>query len=181
MSLTTHSIYSFKKRFSTLGFSLAKIIAGGGLCLNIIGCATFEDEKPHLKGPALKVMVGSYDEVWRAIQKSFSGYPIQVNNLDQGILETDVIKGAQVWAPPYEKSPRPANYHYVLNVRVVKGRSKGKESAQVMVVKHISLQRDFFSLDEEIPSDGLEEESLLYRIDRELQIERSLRKAFERK
>ncbi len=136
-----------------------------------------EDDKPKLRGPAIQVMTGSYDEIWRAIQKSFAGYPIQINNLDQGILETDVIKGAQVWVAPFEKSPRPSNYHYVINVRVVKGRSKGKESAQVTVVKRISMQRDFFSADEETSSDGLEEKSLLYRIERELQIERSLRKA----
>lgn len=167
MSRTTLSIFSK----ITL---LASLVA-------VAACSTLEAEKPKQRGPALQVMVGSYDEVWRAIQKAFSGYPIQVNNLDQGILETDVIKGAQVWVPPYEKSPRPSNYHYVLNVRVVKGRSKGKESAQVMIVKRISMQRDFFSSDEEMPSDGLEEESLLYRIDRELHLERSLRKAFERK
>ncbi len=144
------------------------------------GCASFDD-KPKIEGPATRVLVGNYDEIWRAIQKSFASYPIQVNNLDQGILETDVIKGAQVWVAPYEKSPRPANYHYVINVRVVKGNTGGHESAQVMIVKHISMQRDFFSTDEELPSDGLEEMSLLYRIGRELQIERSLKRAFEKK
>jgi hypothetical protein len=145
------------------------------------GCASLaDDDKPVVNDPANRVIVGSYDEVWRAMQKAFSNYPIQVNNLDQGILETDIIKGAQIWNPPFIKNPKLTNYRYTINVRVIKGKTQGQESVRLIVTKKINLQRDFFSNDEELQSDGFEELSLLYRVERELQIERSLRKAFEK-
>jgi hypothetical protein len=149
--------------------------------VGLSGCALFGDDKPEtVNGPVAKVLVGSYDEIWRATQKAFSNYPIQVNNLDQGILETDVIKGSQIWQAPFQKSARSPNVRYTISVHVIRGKAQGQESARVLIAKKINLQRDFFSGDEDRQSDGFEEISLLYRIERELQIERSLRKAFEK-
>jgi len=161
---------------------IAILLTAFAALVSLGGCdAMVQEDKPAtFNGPASRVIVGGYDEVWRALQKAFSSYPIQVNNLDQGILETDIIKGAQIWSPPFVKNARPVNYRYTLSARVIRGKTAGQESVRIIVSKKINLQRDFFSADEELLSDGLEELSLLYRIERELQIERSLRKAFEK-
>jgi hypothetical protein len=55
----------------------------------------------------------------------------------------------------------------------------GVASTEVSIEKRISLEKNFFAEGKRLPSDGLEEEGLLYRIDRELTIERALDKAYE--
>jgi hypothetical protein len=161
--------------------SIFKFLIVSGLAFQLAACASMNEEKPNtIKGPVSRVVRGNYDEVWRAVQKSLAGYPIQVNNIDQGLIETDAVKVGQLWLPPFEKSPKAPNVKYSLQVRVIKGQSQNQESAQVSVRKRLSLQRDFFSNEEDVGSDGLEEKALLYRIEREMQIERSIKKAFEK-
>jgi hypothetical protein len=145
-----------------------------------VGCALLEPSQPTSLGPAHKIIFGDYDEIWRAIQKALVNYPIQINNSDQGIIETDIIKGEQIWHAPHIKQKEKRNPRYVIRVNVVKGTSKNKSSSRVSVTKSISLEKDFFSGTERLPSDGLEERAIIYRIERELNIERSLRRAFER-
>jgi hypothetical protein len=146
------------------------------------GCAIIEPEPPQATmGPHSKVFEASYDEVWRAVQKSLVSYPIQLNNIDQGIIETDSIKGPQVWRPPFNKNDEKTNQKYILRVNVVKGQVNKKESTRVTILKSISIEKDFFSGEDRLPSDGYEEKALIYRVQREILLERSLKKSFERK
>ena len=52
-----------------------------------------------------------------------------------------------------------------------------KAATKVTLTKDVTLQSDFFSDPKFLPSDGLEEKTILYRIGREIQIERALAKA----
>lgn len=159
------------------------ILLISSLSLVVSGCSLFgsaPDTIPAINAPVFKVIQGDPDEIWRAIQKAMVQYPIQVNNSEQGVIETDVIKADQAWHAPFEKKKEKRNLRYVLTVSVVKGRVKNQNSSRVTISKVASLDRDFFSGDTKLPSNGLEERSLLYRIERELTLERSLRKAFER-
>lgn len=64
---------------------------------------------------------------------------------------------------------------YRLTIRVIKGAPlAGKPATKVTIVKDSQLQQDFFSDPRSQPSDGLEEKSILYRISREIQIERAI-------
>lgn len=144
------------------------------------GCALLEPpEKDLPPGPQTQVFVVPYDEVWRAVQKALINYPIQLNNIDQGLIETDIIKAEQVWRPPFGAPP--ANWRYFLRVKVGKGDVNGRPSTRVAIFKNISLEKDFFSGEDKLPSDGFEEKAILYRIERELILEHSLKKAFERR
>ena len=145
------------------------------------GCALFTppaENKPNT--PHIQVYEYSYDDVWRAVQKALANYPIQLNNIDQGIIETDILKGDQVWQPPYAKGKQKISPRYTIKVKVAKGQVQGEESTRVTLLKKQSVTKDFFSGDVELASDGLEEKAILYRIEREIKLERSLRKAFER-
>jgi hypothetical protein len=163
--------------------TLLAILLISSLSLAVSGCALFEpapQSAPDINAPVTKVIPGDADEIWRAIQKAMVQYPIQVNNSDQGVIETDVIKAENAWQAPFEKKKEKRNLRYVLKVNVVKGRVKNQNSSRVTISKVAALERDFFSGESKLPSDGLEERTLLYRIERELTLERSLRKAFER-
>ncbi len=145
------------------------------------GCALFtspEEVRPNT--PYVRVFESSYDEVWRAIQKALANYPIQLNNIDQGIIETDTIKGDQIWHPPYNQKNKKMIARYTLQVKVAKGRVQNNDSTRVTLIKKQSVTKDFFSGDVELASDGLEEKAIFYRVEREIKLESSLRKAFER-
>lgn len=161
---------------------ICKFLVLGMVTLGFSGCALFEQKagpKP-VTGPQEKVFFASFDDVWRATQlalQSPTAYPLRVNNMDTGVLETEPIKGAQAWSPPHVTDPPTGGVSYRLSVRVIKGNLSGRQAFKVTVLKEASIQRDFFSEPEPIVSDGLEEKIILYRIDRELQIDRALKRA----
>lgn len=129
--------------------------------------------------PQVQVFNTSFDEVWRAVQKTLAGYPIQINNIDQGLVETDVINNNDIWRAPFRREAKYMSPRYMLRVNVTRGKMKNRDSTRVSIFKNMIIEKDFFSGIESRPSDGYEEKSLLYRIDRELKIERSMKRAFE--
>lgn len=141
---------------------------------------TDDQSKGRTEGPQVKLFYGSYDEVWRALQKSLIRYPIQVNNIDTGLIETEPIRGDTIWISPLHPKGKPLQYKYVLSVRVTKGQSGGQDSVRVAITKSILLEKDFFSGESRTDGDGHEELALLYRLEREMALEHSLRRAFEK-
>lgn len=143
------------------------------------GCALFEDRKgPEVAfSPREKVFVASFDEVWRAANLVLQPYPLRVSNMDQGVLETDFIRGFKVWMPPFKPDSASSGQSYKLTLKIIKGGVSSRPAIRVSVLKDNSIQHDFFSDPKPMPSDGLEEKSLLYRIGREIQTERALAKA----
>jgi len=143
------------------------------------GCALFEERNkpPTYFGPREQVFYASFEEVWRAVNLVLQPYPLRISNMDQGLLETDVIRGYKVWAPPYKNDVAATGESYHLTMHVVKGALDRRAATKVTIVKDNEVQVDFFSDPKSIPSDGLEEKTILYRIGREIQIERALAKA----
>ena len=146
------------------------------LCLTL-GCGLFQLDSSNgeLQGsPKGKVFYAKFDHVWRATHLAMQKYPIQSSNMDKGLLETVQIKGSEGWAAPHQGNKTRNGLSYRLQVRIVEGHIKGHVATKVTIYKVITLQRDFFASPEILPSDGLEETTLLYRIGRELQIDKAL-------
>ncbi|NQY99737.1 MAG: hypothetical protein HRT45_03590 [Bdellovibrionales bacterium] len=142
------------------------------------GCALFGSAAPppQTMDPMEQVYLANFDSVWLATQKALAAYPMRVNNMDLKILETDYIKSNRYWNPPH--IPRlGSGDKYKLVVKVMEGEIEGKGAQKVSVSKEVYRQKDFFAPKNRIPSTGLEERSLLYRIERELIIEKALDEA----
>lgn len=158
------------------------------LILTLSGCALFEKDTAEEKfedippPPYQRLYDADYERVWRAVQIVLTNYPIAVNNLDAGILETDTIRVHKGWLRPEHPPIPPGGRFYTINVQVARGSSPsvGRPVVRVRVTKKVYIQRDFFSSKSEIPSDGLEEQVILYRIGREVQIDRGLEKVYKR-
>ena len=58
-----------------------------------------------------------------------------------------------------------------------KGTTNGRNSTRVTIEKKIEIFRDFISETQVMQSDGLEEQSIFYRIEREIVIAQALKKA----
>lgn len=128
------------------------------------------------KASSQKVFLASYDSVWRATQLALK-YPIAMNNMDTGILETEWIKAVDGFQSPVVEKDPSSGIRYKLNLNLVKGKLEGRDSVRVTLVKQIERLRDFFSEPESLPSDGLEEKVIFYRIERELIIDDGLKKS----
>lgn len=146
----------------------------------IAGCAG--QPVPSRKDRAIRKLVNQkifyfpYDSVWRAAQLALK-YPIAINNMDNGVLETDLIKADDGFLAPGEAKTPSSGVRYKITLVLAKGKVDGRESVRVTVSKSIEKKRDFFSDPETLNTDGLEEMTIFYRIERELLIDEALKKA----
>lgn len=158
-----------------------RLISSSSLIL-ILMLAACVSSPPASKSKSLprpiyqKVFYFPYDNVWRAAQLALK-YPISVNNMDHGVLETDSIKADDgFFAPGTERAPS-SGIRYKISMILAKGKVEGREGIRVTINKNIEKKRDFFSEAEVLPTDGLEEKVIFYRMERELVIDEALKKA----
>lgn len=170
MLRTTALITNLKKINSLVVFL---ILFGGAGC-------TSTANKPDTNSPMKRVYFYPFDNVWRAAQMAVARYPILINNADTGVLETEPIKGDLAWIAPHQTKANTLGRKYKVTLLVFRGKAEGKEGVMVTVKKKVELQRDFLT-SETLASDGLEESSILYRIERELAIEKAIKKSIEKK
>lgn len=167
---------------SALQLSILVFIKGSlALTLGaLVGCTTASERlerKLRLNEPVSRVYFAPYEDVEIALKHAMVKYPQRIDNTAAGIFETDFIKGEARFKPAHEEVEYSSGYRYRILVRLVKGRTEKTPAVKVMIVKRIEIVRDFFSDPEQVASDGLEEEAILYRIDRELELARALRSA----
>jgi hypothetical protein len=146
----------------------------------LAGCELFPQKKsPHvadnLNRPFQQEFIASYEAVWRAAQISVR-YPISLNNMDTGQLETDWIRALEGFIPPDQKKAPSSGMRYKIILTLVRGRKANRPSVRVTLKKLVERQRDFFAEPESIATDGLEEKVILYRMERELIIQEALKK-----
>lgn len=150
----------------------------------LVGCESLPEtsgsrvSKAIEKSVFTRVFFASYESVWRAAQLALK-YPISINNMDNGLLETDWVRALEGFAVPGSNKIPSSGIRYKVTLNMVKGRANGRESVRVNLRKTMERQRDFFSDPEPMLTDGLEEQVILYRIERELIIQEALRKVGE--
>lgn len=123
------------------------------------------------------VFIGNYEKVWKACEKALGNYTLSNNSIDSGIIQTDWVRGDHVWtAPDSTKSPSSGMRERII-VYLTKGRTQRNSSVRVQIKKELELRKDFILEAEALKSDGLEEIVILYRIERELEIDKELAQA----
>ncbi len=163
-------IFRFFVQVSVVGFFLAALL----------GCETFQGHDNRVQRSLenafqQRVYYASYESVWRAAQVALK-YPIALNNMDNGILETDWVRALDGYVSPATRKTASAGVRYRLQLTLVKGRTSNRDSVKVTIRKIQQRTSDFFSEAEPIQSDSLEEKVILYRIERELIIFDALRR-----
>lgn len=163
--------------FPTRLISRALFLLGLSMILGACSTATQKLEAKRSKSrPYSRVFYAAYEDVEIALKQTMIRYPQKIDNTDAGIFETDYIKGTQRFESPLEPEQSPG-YRYRILVRLVRGRQETRPAIKVQITKKAEILKDFFSDPEPAFSDGLEEQVILYRIGRELQLARALKKA----
>ncbi len=156
-----------------------RLISNFIIVLLLASCSSTPKVSPKVKDSQFsfqKIFYFPYDNVWRAAQLSLK-YPIAINNMDHGVLETDFIKADDGFIAPVEEKTPSSGIRYKVTLTLAKGKTEGRESVRVTINKYIEKKRDFFSEVEVLPTDGLEEKVIFYRMERELIIDEALKKA----
>lgn len=145
------------------------------LAAGLTGCSHSEKKvEAGVPTPVEDVFYAEAEAVDRAISQVMVKYPQKVANLEAGVLETDYIKGDARFQPPHKTVTYGSGYRYRILIRTVKGKTNGKPAIKVQVLKKVEQQRDFFADPENLKSDQLEEKAILYRIGREIKIDKAL-------
>ena len=138
------------------------------ICLNFLSCALLdEDPVPSSKEHA-DVFAAEPDKVWKAIQLAMAAYPIHKNDMDAGLLETKLMIPEKIWQSPVKPSSKVLSSKYKITVMTLPGKLKGEPAIRVIVKKELRYKTNIIDAVKIIPSDGLEEEVILYRIKREI-------------
>lgn len=109
----------------------------------------------------------SRELIWESIIKTFKPYPIEESSEKKGVLKTEKIYTGQIWKSV--KREKTSGMLYTLSAHlylIEQGRFR------VVIIKETQKQKDFFSKSSYVPSDLMEEDELLYRIQREIKIKR---------
>jgi len=163
--------------------SLSAAALAGAALLLATGCQTATDrleQKLKLNVPVVQVFFAKYEVVEAALKLAMLKYPQRVDNTEAGIFETDYVKGDGRFKPPNKQMEYSSGYRYRILIRLVRGKTETRSAVKVVVQKQIEQAHDFFSEPHPLPSDGLEEAVILYRIGRELQINKALQRASEK-
>lgn len=145
------------------------------------GCSLLEKQPESIdqiiqKSSNQKIFFANYDIVWKAAHTAIK-YTIASENQDFGVIETDYVKSVDGWLPPDKTKPEYKSARYKLTFTFAKGKTDGRESTRITIEKKIEVFKDFISETQIIPSDGLEEMALFYRIEREIIIGQALKRA----
>lgn len=161
-----------------LTYSILKVLA---ICSLFSACSS-EELKPDGVTADIaiqRVYNGDYNDVEMAIRAAMKKYPVKEDNLDAGIFDTDFIRGEKMFRPPASHDRSESGIRYHIQIHTIKGKIEGRPAIRVIVKKVIEKNRDFFADSEPLPSDGLEENIIFYRIQRELSIAKAIKRAAE--
>lgn len=152
------------------------------LAFGLLGCASATEKLAAREGdgPYSRVFYANYEDVEVALKQAMIRYPQKIDNTEAGIFETDYIKGDARFKSPIKPATFTPGYRYRILVRLVRGRTDEKPAIKVQITKKPEIVRDFFSDANPVNSDGLEEQVILYRIGRELQLARAIAKSSEK-
>lgn len=130
-----------------------------------------------------KVFRSNYNQTWLAVLEVMKDYELELTNQEAGVIKTRWKDNTLElnFADSFGSSDAVKAAKFKVVVNVVKGFRGGKEVAKVTVYRRQMVEQDFLQGWKVIPSDGIKEKIILYRIARNLEINNRIRKLEEQK
>lgn len=136
----------------------------------ISGCASYEKFRQvteELDIPT-KVYKADYNKTWQAVIEVMKRFEVADTNQEAGFLKTrwqdNTLELNFTDSFGSSDAVKAARFKIVINV--VKGYRASREVTKVTVFKRQLIEQDFLQGWKEIPTDGITEQTLLYRIGR---------------
>ena len=125
-------------------------------------------------GATKRVYNANKDEVWRALLIALSSYPLEKNDYENGEVATSRIPEGQQWRPMHkEVSTRNT---YSMRFQVFEERNS---NTVINAEKTLIREGNFLDAEKEIKTKNIELSVILYRVQRELIVDKYVKSAFK--
>lgn len=147
--------------------------------LLLSGCASYEKFKQiteELEIPS-KMYQADFNQTWQAVIQVMKRYDIATQNQQVGRIKTRWMDNTlQVnFNDAFGNSDAVKAAEFKLSVNVAEGFSYGRKVTKVTVYKRQRIEQDFLTGWKEQPTDGIQEKTILYRIERLIDIDNKIR------
>lgn len=155
------------------------------LLVVFVSCSSYEQFKYITEEFEIpnKVFRFDYNQTWLAVLQVMKKYNLELTNQEAGIIKTRWEDNTLEvnFADSFGSSDSVKAARFKLIVNVVKGFRSNKEVTKVTVYRRQMIEQDFLQGWKVIPTDGILEKTILYRIERNLKIADKLKKIEEQK
>lgn len=171
---------NFRVFFRPLLTSAAIVLMATG-----IGCSSYEQFRYITEEFEIpnKVFRFDYNQTWLAVLQVMKKYNLELTNQEAGVIKTRWQDNTLEvnFADSFGSSDSVKAARFKLIINVVKGFRSNKEVTKVTVYRRQMIEQDFLQGWKVIPTDGILEKTILYRIDRNLKIASKLKQIEEQK
>lgn len=154
------------------------------LCL-ISGCSSYEQfqnlaEETEIPSQVFKF---NFNQTWQAVLEIMQKYDLALKNQEAGIVKTRWIDNTiQLnFNEAFGSQDMVKSARFKLVVNVVKGFRGSQEVSKVSVFKRQMIEKDFLQGWKVVRSDGILENTIIYRINRILQREKMIKTIEDKK
>lgn len=149
------------------------------LIVALTSCASYEQFRKiteEFEIPA-RVYEADFATTWSAVIQIMNNYEIEQKNQEAGYIKTRWIDNTLEvnFADSFGGQDAVKAAKFKIMINVTKGYKSNKEVSKVTVYKRQLIEQDFLQGWKEINSDGIKEQTILYRIGRLIDIESKLR------
>jgi hypothetical protein len=143
------------------------------------GCASYEKFRQvteELEIPS-KIFKSDYNQTWQAVISVMRKYDIAQQNQEAGFIKTRWIDNTLElnFADAFGSSDSVKAAKFKIIINVVKGFRSSQEVTKVTIYKRQLIEQDFLQGWKEVTPDGIVEKTLLYRVERLISIDNSLK------
>lgn len=151
------------------------------ILLSFIGsCSSYKQFKyitEEFEMPS-KVMKATYTQTWQAVIEVMKNFDLSKKNIESGVIKTRWIDNTRevnfVDSFGTNDSVRAAKFKLIVNIS--KGFRRNQEVSKVTIYRRQLVEQDFLQGWKEVPSDGIQEKVMLYRLSRLIKIDNELKK-----
>jgi len=151
--------------------------------LTFCSCSSYEKFEYMTKEVEIpnKVFKSPYSQTWTAVVATINKFDLELQNQESGSIKTKWIDNTLKlnFSDSFGSSDAVKAAKFKLIINVIKGFQSSKEVTKVTIYKRQLVNQDFLQGWKVVPSDQIEEQTLLYRIERALMIDQKI-KAIEK-
>jgi hypothetical protein len=163
---------------------VAKLFLSILCCLFLIQCASYEKFRyltEDFEMPS-EIYNADYNQAWQAVLQVMKKFDLALKNQESGVIRTHWIENTSElnFSDSFGSSDAVKSAKFKITVNVVRGYRTTREVSKITIQKRQLIEQDFLQGWKEIPSDGIQERTLLYRVKKYIDIDNQL-KAIEKK
>ncbi|MEX0799403.1 MAG: hypothetical protein WEB87_06305 [Bacteriovoracaceae bacterium] len=145
-----------------------------------VSCASYENFRQiteELELPS-KMYKADYNQTWQAVIQVMKRFDISYQNQEAGKIKTRWMDNTlQVnFTDAFGSADAVKAAEFMLQVNVAEGYSYGRKVTKVTFFKRQRVENDFLQGWKEVPTDGIQEKTLLYRIGQLIENDNQLKK-----